>query len=261
MQPLQLIALDEKRTHVREDAFGIRITPTENPFGQFIIASVLPPPLEEISINDLVQDIHRLRKRIHDDEQKPSFFVERERRIAHSFNDVSSKVALCATYSMKSNKMVSGGLELVERLEGKDVIVENFSYEKFLTLPNFSLIKENIEIFLEQNPGTWGIYTRIHEEGSQEPKLTPSKLLVRGMIDMFNQTCSDYAYDKRIPTLLMSSEGKLTFGVHKKSKFSGPLRYARSYVNLTNLMNHFYGEEPYFDWRLLKKLQVNFRLA
>lgn len=258
MSLVYLNSVDPKNTRVVEDAFRVTVSPQKNPFSELLVASVLPPPMEEIDINALILESQQLRRK---SQEETFHFLSKEQRIAKSFNQYSPTFALCAAYRMYSGKIVTGGLQLTESLEEATVLIsEAYDHETFLRLPNFVITKENIEVFIWQSRDTQNAYQETRND-PPEKKLSLAELLIRGMLEMFNRTCSDYARDNQIPTLSMSREGDLTFRVHKKAKFNGPLRHARSFINLTNLISHLYGKTLPFTWRELRELGINFKLA
>ena len=258
MSLIQAIAVDAASTRVFEDSFSLRIAPLRNTIGELIVACIMPPPMEVIDFNSLCKCIERPRRLFFHEQLKPSF-VRKEQRLAHSFKNHEKILGLCATYRISTDKF--NKLIMSEGIETHEVILlQEYDHCRFMQNDNFTILTSNIEEFLQQNEHTWRSYSHTRADPRYK-QLTRAELLIRGMLDMFNRTCSEYAFKQQVPTLSMSKEGNLSYGVHEKAIFNGPLRKGRSFVNLTNLVNHLYGEEPYFTWRELKNLGINFKLA
>lgn len=233
MQTQSLHAIDRSGTIIREDGFDIRHNRGTT---SLTIASVIPPVLSEINIQHFLENLKNPRA-------AQSFLPKPSRKSAalheHELRDV-----LCVTYRLS-------GETLTDTLHIDQAVVGNETFEGFMVRADFPDMKHDIEKFLT-------LHNQSHfkkEESPQDP-ITDAQILVSRMLSLFNETCSVFAWQRKIKTLKRKQDGSFDFGTHSYSHFSSPLRKAVSFINMANLYAFLAWEKPPFTRSSLKELGI-----
>jgi hypothetical protein len=244
MHTYSLHAVDGENTLVREDAFDIISSPQGEVLERLVIASVLPPVSVEINLTNFLNNLTKPQNELN----KP-IFMERELRITAGLQQSELRDILCVIHEVKRDGT------LAESLEVGQAVVGPTTFEAFMERADFPSIKAGVENFLKHHDHIWYIYKERAYVKNWVDGVTDSKILVSSMINLFNNTCSAFAHQRRIPTLRRTKNG-LSFRVHKDAHFSSPLRKALNFVNLQNLYSVLATGELLFTQEYLESLGV-----
>lgn len=246
-----LFAVDEKETRVREDGFILEISENSPTLARLTVGTVIPPFLPNNGTGNqaFIDHINLPRKTPYTRHLKLEPFFDTRSRISFGFSEFYSRQALCATYSIDDSGYLTDRLEIVP-----EVTVEVHTYQDFSRKRTFGTLNENMKLFLQQDSCTWKFYQDVRETHQNDPNVTEGNLMVFGLMDLFNATCSAYAEEQGIPTLHMDRFGVLTFMIRKKAKFTSPLRNARGFVNITNLLSYMREGELLYTESILRSM-------
>lgn len=222
--------IDGDNTSVHEDM--IRITKNESRI-QIDIASLAPPSLTPVLIEKLELS---LKQQLETPWKKTLPFFDWHSRRDLGFNSKYSQLALIGTYVLTKY-----GELLSEDLSMSRAIGEMVYYSEYDVSKEAEEILSHLKILLKSQPGLLSSV----EKGLQK-KLPKSRSLGFQTTyianEIFNKTCRNSARMIGSPFIQKSfseyEDREYSLG-GEWAKFTSPLRKPESFINATNLKNHF----------------------
>lgn len=249
MPDLQLCAVDPPNARIREDGFLLEDNPKTSPdiIYRLTIATILPPKEPYTFSNYAVQrNVYRI-----PGERGNFHLFSHATALEHSLNHNEPRPVICAVYEMRKDGYFTEAIQLTEA-RASPITYEDFKHSKDFTETR-TILEKFIQQFahIEYRYTHSDMYTRYWRS-----EVSEQHVLISILLDLFNNTLSEYCRKMRIPTL-KKADGQLGFKMHGQSLFNAPLKKFEGLVNLTSLHSHLTATLPPFNVYNLRSMGLD----